>query len=130
MSVVCPVGPESNLLERTPAQCRRLLIPKPLILPHEMQAIKDAPPHGWQTVVLDITVPLGANFTEGVHALCEAAKAAVANGAALLVLSDIATSEKRVALPSLCAVGAVHHSLVNAQMRAKCAVLLESAEPR
>ena len=95
-----------------------------------MQAIKDSPPHGWTTVVLDITVPLGANFTEGVHALCEAAKAAVANGAALLVLSDIATSEKRVALPSLCAVGAVHHSLVNAQMRAKCAVLLESAEPR
>jgi len=130
MSVSCPVGPESNLLDRTPNQCRRLLLPKPLLLHHEMEAIKNTPPHGWRTVVLDITVPLGTSFVQGLQALCQAAKAAVSQGAAILVLSDLATDAQRVAMPCLCAVGAVHHALVNSELRSRAAVLLESAEPR
>ena len=61
------IGPESNLLERGPAQCQRLLLPGPLLLPHEMDAIKKSPPHGWKSATLDTTIPTGASFTDGIY---------------------------------------------------------------
>lgn len=128
MSLQCPVGPEANLLERTPEQCRRLLLPGPLLLPHELAAIRDTPPHGWKTTVLDTTVPTGTSFIHGIVAVADAAKAAVSAGTAVLILSDKMIKPGRVALPALCVAGAVHHGLVANAQRTQCALLLESGE--
>jgi glutamate synthase (NADPH/NADH) len=40
MSLSATVGPEGNLLEMNPAQCRRLLLASPVLSIEEMNALK------------------------------------------------------------------------------------------
>ena len=42
MSLQCPVGPESNLLEATPQHCARMVVELPILSLEEMQALKDS----------------------------------------------------------------------------------------
>lgn len=40
MSLVCPVGPEANMLEVGPEHCARLVVENPIIALEEMQVIQ------------------------------------------------------------------------------------------
>ena len=51
-------------------------------------------------------------------------------GANIIILSDRGVDENHVAIPSLLAVGAVQHYLVQTKKRTSMAVILESGEPR
>ncbi|BAM04780.1 glutamate synthase-related protein [Phycisphaera mikurensis] len=62
--------------------------------------------------------------------LCDEADAAIAAGSRVLVLSDRGVSADRVAIPSLLAVGAVHHHLVRTHSRTRIGLVLESGEAR
>ncbi|MGH7610903.1 MAG: glutamate synthase large subunit [Candidatus Dormibacteria bacterium] len=62
--------------------------------------------------------------------LCAGAESAVAAGVRLLILSDRETSSEFAPIPSLLAVGAVHHHLVRHGTRGRISLLVESAEPR
>jgi hypothetical protein len=42
MSLQCPVGPESNLLEISPEHCARMVIEHPILSLEDMQALKDS----------------------------------------------------------------------------------------
>ena len=42
MSLQCPVGPESNLLDITPQHCARMMVEMPILSLEEMQALKDS----------------------------------------------------------------------------------------
>lgn len=42
MSLKCPVGPEVNLLDITPAHCKRMIVEHPILSLQEMQALKDS----------------------------------------------------------------------------------------
>ena len=56
MSLECPVGPEGNLLETTPEQCARLLVPSPVLSLQEMEALKSTEHRGWKAVTLDASI--------------------------------------------------------------------------
>ena len=58
MSLVCPVGPETNLLSVEPACAKRLVIEHPLLTPGQMKMIKDGKPHGWHCTEVDISYPI------------------------------------------------------------------------
>ena len=47
MSLVCPIGPEQNLLDATEAHASRLFLPHPVLLPREMAALKSHEHRGW-----------------------------------------------------------------------------------
>ena len=51
MSLACPVGPEANLLDVSPAHCARLLVTNPILTLGEIQALKDTSYRGWRTQV-------------------------------------------------------------------------------
>ncbi|MGE5602433.1 MAG: glutamate synthase-related protein, partial [Nitrososphaerales archaeon] len=61
---------------------------------------------------------------------CAQAVAAVVGGATLLILSDRNVSGQRAPLPSLLAVSAVHHALIDAGERMHASIIVESGEPR
>ena len=42
MSLQCPVGPESNLLEVGPEHCARMVVKQPVLSIQQLQAIKDS----------------------------------------------------------------------------------------
>jgi glutamate synthase domain-containing protein 2/glutamate synthase domain-containing protein 3 len=64
------------------------------------------------------------------EALCDEAARYVDNGANILILSDRNLGPERVAIPSLLAVGAVHHHLVRRGTRLRTGLVIESGEPR
>lgn len=134
MSLECFIGPEGNLLETTEQQCHRLRVPHPILTDEEIAAIKALDgSHGWKTRTIDATWPR----EEGVHGLqpaieriCREAEDAIAQGDALVVLSDRAAGPDRVGISSLMACGAVHHYLVRQELRTRIGLILESAEAR
>jgi glutamate synthase (NADPH/NADH) large chain len=54
----------------------------------------------------------------------------VDNGRNFIVLSDRGISESQAPIPSLLAVSAVHHHLINAKKRMQVGLIVETAEPR
>src|SRR5947209_19632686 len=62
--------------------------------------------------------------------LCGEAANYVQHGANILILSDRNLGPERVAIPSLLAVGAVHHHLVRRGTRLRTGLVIESGEPR
>jgi len=134
MSLECYIGPEGNLLETTERQCHRLRVPHPILTDEETAALKALDgSNGWKTKTLDATWPK----KEGTHGLqpaleriCRAAEQAIADGHALIVLSDRATGPDRVGISALLACGAVHHHLVQKKLRTRIGLILETAEAR
>jgi hypothetical protein len=62
MSLVCPVGPEGNLLsEPSPKHCRRLVVRQPVLTLEEMRTLKNAEftkgDFKFKTTIIDTTFP-------------------------------------------------------------------------
>ncbi|KAG9448282.1 hypothetical protein H6P81_014410 [Aristolochia fimbriata] len=132
-SMECMIGPEGDLTETTEGQCRRLSLKGPLLSIEEMEAIKRMDYRGWRSKVLDITYSKERGrkgLEETLDRICAEARTAISEGYTTLVLSDRAFSNKRVAVSSLLAVGAVHQHLVSKLERTRIGLIVESAEPR
>ncbi|HTR90058.1 MAG TPA: glutamate synthase large subunit, partial [Solirubrobacteraceae bacterium] len=72
----------------------------------------------------------GKAMAAALRRVCEQAHQAIAQGVNIIVLSDRSIGPRRVPIPSLLAVAAVHHHLVREGTRLRVAILLESGEPR
>ncbi|WP_437225171.1 glutamate synthase large subunit [Planctomicrobium sp. SH661] len=134
MSLECYIGPEGNLFDTTEKQCHRLRVPHPILTDEETAAIKGLTvSYGWKTKTIDATWPKSEG-TKGllpaIERICQEAEDAIAEGYALVVLSDRQTGPDRVAISSLLACGAVHHHLVRKELRTRIGLILESAEAR
>jgi len=133
MSLECLIGPEGNLLETTEAQCHRLSVPHPILTVEELAAIKHLDYRGWRTKTIDITYPKSQG-PEGLKPallrICREARQAIADGYALVVLSDRATGLDRLPISALLATGAVHHHLVRHEERTRIGIVVETGEAR
>jgi len=66
----------------------------------------------------------------GIERMIEQAEAAIRAGASLLIVSDRKADAKRAPIPSLLAVSALHHGLLERGLRHEAGIVLESGEPR
>src|ERR1700730_17712470 len=69
-------------------------------------------------------------MSEAVERICREAQEAIDERVNIIVLSDRLVGPRRVPIPSLLAVAAVHHHLVREGTRLRAGILLESGEPR
>jgi glutamate synthase (NADPH/NADH) large chain len=67
---------------------------------------------------------------KAVDELCHKAEQAVNDKYHYIILSDRGVDENNVPIPSLLAVSAVHHYLIEKRKRMQIAVVVETAEPR
>mmetsp|Transcript_22493 Transcript_22493/g.35526 ORF Transcript_22493/g.35526 Transcript_22493/m.35526 type:complete len:1556 (-) Transcript_22493:190-4857(-) len=133
MSLMCPVGPEANLLDVGPEHAQRLLVEHPVLTLEQMAAVRDTEYRGWSARTLDATFDLSTGpdgLREALDRLCEEAVKAVAAGRRALVLSDRLAGPGRLPVPSLLAVGAVHQHLLRTQQRTKAALFAEAGDAR
>jgi glutamate synthase domain-containing protein 2/glutamate synthase domain-containing protein 1/glutamate synthase domain-containing protein 3 len=133
MSVQSLVGSERNLLDETPEHARQLVIENPILSDAQLESLRQVDSDVFKAHTLDITWPAedGPDGLEpALDRLCAHADAALLDGANILVLSDRAVGPGRVPIPSLLAVGAVHHHLVRAGTRLQAGLIVESGEPR
>jgi glutamate synthase (NADPH/NADH) len=146
MSLVCPVGPEANLLSKGPEHCARLNVAHPILSLEEMAAVKTSTFRGWKGATVDMTFPAGSGaegMEEAIARICEEASEAIQGGASLasgsdeesagsqvVILSDRLAGPGRLPVPSLLALGAVHQHLLNTQQRPKAALFVEAGDAR
>ena len=133
MSLNVVLGWRRNLLAETAEHARLVQCNSPILLEHELAALRNLAGKGFSSVVLDATWPASegeAGLEPAIDRLCAAADAAVAQGARILVLSDRTLDHERVAVPMLLATGAVHHHLIRTGRRMKASVICETGEAR
>ncbi|MEK7811267.1 MAG: glutamate synthase-related protein, partial [Pseudomonadota bacterium] len=137
MSLTSFVGPKPNLLgidETQPAL--RLEVHQPVLSTDDMAklyAVDQLTKGQYKSKVLDLTYPVknGAGGCEkAISDLCKSADKAVAGGFNVLILSDRAVSDKRVAIPALLATAAVHHHLVSGGLRTSTGLVVETGSAR
>jgi len=133
MSLETAVGRQGNIFDETPEHCRQLRIPHPLLTNEELAKIREVRAHGIHSRTIGILFPAGSGKDGLVAALdriCEEASRAITDGCEVLILSDRGVTEELDPVPSLLAVGAVHHHLIRNGQRMLTGIVLESAEPR
>jgi glutamate synthase domain-containing protein 2/glutamate synthase domain-containing protein 3 len=138
MSMVSFIGPEKNLLTETPQQCHKLKVTHPIITNEELEKIRQIRENGFKTKTISLLFPAtnldGKTpekwFLKRLELICREAEAAIKEGYSFIILSDRGVNEKFASLPSLLAVGSVHHHLVKKALRKQIGIILEIADAR
>jgi glutamate synthase domain-containing protein 2/glutamate synthase domain-containing protein 1/glutamate synthase domain-containing protein 3 len=133
MSLATSLGTERNLFDETPAHAHKLVLRQPILLNHELETLRHVAHDEFSARTLDTTWPAAegaGGMEEALARLCAHAQEAIADGVNILILSDRSLDARRVPIPSLLAVSAVHHHLVREGTRLRAGIVLESGEPR
>lgn len=133
-STMVMLGTEGDLLEPTEVNCRRVRLPHPVLTNQALEKIRGIDKPGFRAVTLPIfyDVALGGKGIEtAMQDLYRQCEKAAALGVNIIILSDKGEIEKdRAPIPALLAVSGLHNFLINAGIRTKVGLVLESAEPR
>ncbi|MGB7051849.1 MAG: glutamate synthase large subunit [Acidimicrobiales bacterium] len=136
-SLFSMVGPEANLLQPTPASCRQIVLPMPVIDNDDLAKLlyvnEDGSNPGFRAFAVDGLFEV-AGGGEALRAAIEDVRAkvsaAIEDGADVIVLSDRHSSESLASIPSLLLVAAVHHHLVRTKSRTRVGLVVESGDAR
>jgi glutamate synthase (NADPH/NADH) large chain len=124
---------QQNLLETSPDHVKMVRFRNPVISNTYFQVVKNLRYKGFSAanLLLHFDAGKGAEgLQSAVEQLCKDAEKAVDEGKNYIILSDRGISEKAAPIPSLMAVSAVHHHLIETRKRMQIDIVVESAEPR
>ncbi|BDA41678.1 Ferredoxin-dependent glutamate synthase, chloroplastic [Coccomyxa sp. Obi] len=129
MSLNMRLGKRGNLLQPGPGAYRQLLLESPVLLENELEAIKTS--SGLTTTGFTLHYESGkpGAMEEALRQLCADVEAAVEKGTEIVVLSDRGSMDaERPPIPTLLAVGAVHHHLIKKGLRTETSIVVETAQ--
>lgn len=124
------LGKDGNILEEQPENCKNLKINNPILTNTDLLKIKNMQVEGFKVETIPITYYKNTSLEKAIDHLFVEVDRAHREGTNIVILSDRGVDENHVAIPSLLAVGAVQHYLVQTKKRTSMAVILESGEPR
>ena len=118
------IGPEHNLLDPSPASCRQIVLPYPVIDNDELAKIlhvnDDGDMPGFKTATIGGLYRVGGGgpaLRRALDAIRSEVSQAIADGARVIVLSDRNSDEVYAPIPSLLLTSAVHHHLIRERTR-------------
>ncbi|HEX3908541.1 MAG TPA: glutamate synthase large subunit [Mycobacteriales bacterium] len=130
-------GPERNLLDPTPASCRQITLPFPVIDNDDLAKIihinddGDLPGFAAQVVKGLYRVAGGGDaLREALERVRRDVSEAIAAGARLIVLSDRDSDGELAPIPSLLLTSAVHHHLIREKTRTQVGLIVEAGDVR
>ncbi|RQN08575.1 glutamate synthase large subunit [Aeromicrobium camelliae] len=137
-SLAGTIGPERNLLAPSPASCRMLQLPFPVIDNDELAKIRhmnrDGDMPGFSVHVVRGLYDVhggGDALRAKIDEICADVSDAIVNkGARIIVLSDRHSNADLAPIPSLLLTGAVHHHLVREKLRTQAGLLVEAGDVR
>lgn len=136
-SLISTVGPGGNLLEPSPASCRNVVLPFPVIDNDELaklihiNADGDLPGLGAATLSgLYRVAGGGDSLAARLAEICAEVDTAMEDGARLIVLSDRHSDAEHAPIPSLLLTSAVHHHLIRTKQRTQVGLIVEAGDVR
>jgi len=136
-SLAGTIGPEGNLLEPSPASCRMLQLPFPVIDNDELAKIRhmnrDGDMPGFAIHIVRGLYDVhggGAALKAKLDEICADVSKAVSEGARIILLSDRHSNADLAPIPSLLLTGAVHHHMVREKLRSQAGLLVEAGDVR
>jgi glutamate synthase (NADPH/NADH) large chain len=131
------IGPEQNLLSPSPASCRQVTLPYPILTNDELAKLlyihEEGGAPGFRAFAIDGLYPV-AEGGDGLRRALEEIRAkvsgAIEDGANLIVLSDRYSSPELAPIPSLLLVAAVHHHLIREKTRTRVGLVVEAGDAR
>jgi glutamate synthase domain-containing protein 2/glutamate synthase domain-containing protein 1/glutamate synthase domain-containing protein 3 len=133
MSLATSLGNERNLFEETPEHAHKLLLEQPILLNRELETLRHVDHDVYAARTIDITWPVAEGpqgMSAAIERICRQAREAITERVNIIILSDRQLGPRRVPIPSLLAVAAVHHHLVLEGTRLRVGIIVESGEPR
>lgn len=134
MSVAGYIGSlHKNILEPIPEHTKMVGLSSPIITNKELDLLTHLEYKGFKAEIIPMLFDPtqgGDGLEKALDLLCQAAEDAVDNGSNYIVLSDRGVDKEHVAIPSLLAVSAVHHYLIDRRKRMQIDIVVETAEPR
>ena len=131
------IGPERNLLSASPAHCRKLVLPSPVIdndaLAKIVHVNDDGDLPGYATGTIRGLYRAdggGAALAQRLEEICAEASAMVAEGARFIVLSDRDSTADLAPIPSLLLTSAVHHHMIREKTRTQVGLIVEAGDVR
>ena len=131
------IGPEHNLLQPGPENCRQLVLPFPIIDNDELAKIIHIDDDGsypqLQAVVISGLYRVnggGLALKRALDMIRHETSKAIDDGARIIVLSDRNSDEALAPIPSLLLTAAVHHHLVREKKRTHVGVVVECGDAR
>jgi glutamate synthase (NADPH/NADH) large chain len=136
-SMSSSIGPERNLLDPSPASCRQIVLPRPVIDNDDLAKIwhvnADGDLPGFQCALIDGRFRVhggGPALTAALLRVQDECSAAIAAGARILILSDRDCDADHAPIPSLLLTSAVHRHLVLTGQRTQVGLVIETGEAR
>ena len=132
-------GPEQNLLEPSPASCRQIVLPYPVISAQDLAKLVHINDEGNLPGLASHRVDGrydprggGSGLRARLAEICAEVSAAIASGARLIILSDRPRGHDAVSvpIPSLMLTGAVHHHLIREKSRTRAGLVVEAGDVR
>ncbi|MDO1448361.1 glutamate synthase large subunit [Rhodocytophaga aerolata] len=133
MSLFTTIGPTGNILAETPEHCKQMHLAQPVMTNNDLNKLKYISHPDFKAKTLDAIFPADGkkgSLEKAIDTLCQEAEAAVIDGCNILIISDRAFDSKNVPVPSLLAVGAIHHHLIRTQLRTNASLVVEAGDVR
>jgi len=130
MSLFTRLGESLNVLDETAAHTRQIHISHPVLSHGDFNKIINLKSEGFDHAVINATFPTTerGGMQNALDYICAEAEAAVRSGKKILIISNRAIEATRAAIPSLLAVGAIHHHLVDKRIRTKTGLVVEAGD--
>ncbi|MDR1122353.1 MAG: glutamate synthase large subunit [Dysgonamonadaceae bacterium] len=137
MSLSLYIGTQdTNVLEPSPELCKMLKLHSPVIDNSDLDILRHLGYKGFKTLTIPMLFEVKQeadntpSLTAALNKLCQQAEQAVNEGYNYIILSDKGVNAGQAAIPSLLAVSAVHHYLIDKRKRMQIAIVVETAEAR
>jgi glutamate synthase (NADPH) large chain len=133
MSLFTRIGESHNILAESPRHTRQIHISQPVLLNEDLEKIKHLEDEGYRTVTLNAHFEADhkpGRLLEALNQLCKEAEGSIYVGKNIIIISDRNCSENKAPIPSLLAIGAVHHHLVKKKLRTRAGLVVEAGDIR
>ena len=128
MSLFTRLGEGANILSEDPSHCHQVHITRPILRPPTYQKVLELENQGFRHEHLDCTFSIDDSLETGIKNICKGAEKAAKAGVKILIITDEGLGQNRLPIPSLLATGAIHHHLINKNLRSKTSIVVHTAD--
>jgi len=131
MSLNTCFGPERSMFQESPEHAKRLEVRSPLLSYEKFTFVVSQAESQFRAARFDLNYdPASQDLEQAIRKLTADVIAAVKDGVVIVVLSDRCIAEGRLPIHALFATGAVHHALIDAGLRCRANLVIETGSAR